>query len=243
MKQRKAIDRRPKCKNPDCKDRFVPFNNSANQKYCMKKDDCIRMQTELAVKQREKANSEEEKKRRAIENVRTQQTRIVVYSKKYKSELAVSCQKLARMIDYRFNFTCVDCGRAYGSQADGGHFNSKGSNITLFANLHNIHTQASNCNRNGMGGGRRLEYYRGLVARYGKWYADYVDTGLQKEYPLIKLSEQEIFDKLTIARRLIRTFDTFQFTDAIAAREQINQILGIYRKSVYSYRETNPNEQ
>lgn len=232
MKPRKPIDKRPKCRT--CRDRFVPLNGNLNQKHCLDKDACIQAHVERSKQLKEKS----QRKEKAIRRIQEQNVRVVVYAKKYKSEFNRECQKLARMIDHRFGFNCIDCDRNFGKQVDGGHFNSKGSNVTLAGNLHNIHSQRSECNQNGLGGGRRLEYYRGLVARYGQWYADYVDTGLQNEYPLIKLSEKEVFEKLTIVRRLIRTFDTFQFVDGIAAREQLNQIIGIYQKSVYSYRET-----
>ena len=232
MKPQKPIDKRPKCRT--CKDRFVPLNNNLNQKHCIEKDECVAAHVEHSKQLREKANRQQ----KAIAKVKDQKVRNEVYSGKYKNELAKACQMLARMIDHRFNFPCIDCEKSYGNQVDGGHFNSKGSNITIAYNLHNIHSQKSDCNQNGLGGGRRLEYYRGLVKRYGQWYADYVDTGLQNEYKLIKLSPQEVFEKLTLVRALIRTFDTFQFTDGIAAREQMNALIGIYKKSVYSYRET-----
>lgn len=239
MKPRKPIDKRPKCRTKTCRIRFVPLNGNVNQKHCMEKDECIQANVEHFKSLKKKADN----KQKAIDRVKDQDTRNVVYSKEYKKELAIACQKLARLIDHKFVFACIDCDRPYGKQADGGHFNSKGSNITLAYNLHNIHTQRSDCNRNGLGGGRRLEYYRGMVSRYGQWYADYVDTELQKEYRTIKLTDHEVFEKLTIVRRLIRQFDTFQFTDGIAAREQMNNLIGIYQKSVYSFRETNQSNE
>lgn len=231
MKPRKPIDKRPKCRK--CGDRFVPMNNNLNQKHCLKKDECIAAHVLLANQLREKTK----KQQKAIARIQDQKVRNEVYSKEYRKELAVSCQKLARMIDQKFGHLCIDCGKPYGNQTDGGHFHSRGSNASLSYNLHNIHSQTSKCNQ--FDGGRRLEYYRGLVARYGQWYADYVDSYMVQEYPVIKLSNGDVWDKLCTVKRLIRNFDVYIFTDGIHAREQMNTIIGIYTKSVYSFRETN----
>lgn len=200
----------------------------------MEKDACIAAHVNHA----KDLVSKKQKQEKKVQSMKDKKVEVVVYAKKYRQKLAKSCQKLARLIDARFGYRCIDCDRDFGAQADGGHFNSKGSNATLTYNLHNIHSQTSNCNRNGMGGGRRLEYYRGLVTRYGQDYADYVDTGLQKTYTRIGLTEMEVYEKMVIANKLIRDFDTFVFTDAIHARDQINTIIGIYKISVYSSCET-----
>lgn len=134
------------------------------------------------------------------------------------------------MIDLKFGYvTCIDCGNSYGEQQDGGHFKSVGSNSSLRYNLDNVHSQASNCNRNGMGGGKTLEYYRGLIARYGQSYADYVDSELQLKYPTIKLSEKEVYEKLTLVRSLVKNFNTFELTDSLQARTLFNNLIGIYK--------------
>lgn len=150
--------------------------------------------------------------------------------KENKKALNDEIQKLARMIDARYGHTtCIDCGRPFGNQIDGGHFHSKGSNPSIRLNLHNIHSQRSECNQNGLGGGRERGYMIGLEQRYGKEYAEMVDTEIVRKYPYIGLKEQDIADKLKLVRKLVREFETFQFKDAIHAREQLNQIIGIYK--------------
>ena len=131
-----------------------------------------------------------------------------LYPKKYKGLLDKECQKLARMIDNHFKFNCIDCDRPFGKQQDGGHFNAKGKNASLRWNLHNIHSQRSECNCNGLGGGRERQYYEGLIKRYGKEYAELVDIGLQVKYKYIGLKDNEISEKLAIVRKLIRDFKT-----------------------------------
>ena len=148
----------------------------------------------------------------------------------FKSDLQTEINSLARKIDLLFKYDCcIDCSKSYGNQQDAGHFNSVGSNPSIRYNLHNIHSQKSDCNRNGLGGGKRLEYYEGLQKRYSLEYADFVRYEIALEYKLIKLSNQEIFDKIPIVRKLNREFKTFKFNDPIEARSILNKIIGIYK--------------
>lgn len=208
----------PRCKC--CKDKFEP--KYFNQKFCMDKDECISAFTIWAKDHKDKAEQKDWNKRR-------KQMDIKVNPVKYKKKLQDNINKLARMVDERFKLdTCIDCGKPFGKQKDGGHFNSVGSNPTLRFNLHNIHTQKSDCNQNGLGGGRRLEYYRGLAERYNQEYADYVDTGLQIKYKYLGLSEQDIYDKYILTNKLIRDFNTFAMKDPRQGRELLNKLIGIY---------------
>jgi len=213
----------PRCKNPNCKKKFEP--RVFLQKHCMETNECLQMELDYKKAQSEKNKKKEwakEKKEKAP----------YLYPRKYKNVLAQEIQKLARMIDNVFYDTCIDCGKPYGKQQDGGHFNSKGKNMSIAWNLHNIHSQKSDCNRNGLGGGRERQYYDGLIARYGIVYAKYVDTGLQKEFQYIGLLDNEIAEKLAIVRKLIRDFDTYKLTSSIGARTMFNNIIGIYKTDI-----------
>lgn len=207
-----------RCK--ECKEKFEA--KYFNQKFCMDKDECIKAFSEWV-------KEEEEKKKKKEWDKEKREKAPILYPVKYKNKLQQEVNKLARKIDNYFKIkTCIDCDNPFGKQQDGGHFNSVGDNPSLRYNLHNIHSQKSDCNQNGIGGGRRLEYYRGLVERYGQKYADYVDTGLQIEYKLIKLSSKEVGEIYTLVRKLVRDFDSFSFTSPIAARTQLNLLIGIY---------------
>jgi len=200
----------PRCKN--CKEKFEA--TYFNEKYC-KKDECKSIEVnKLLKKVKEKKHKEwnKEKKDKAP----------YLYPKKYKGLLDKECQKLARMIDNHFKFNCIDCDRPFGKQQDGGHFNAKGKNASLRWNLHNIHSQRSECNCNGLGGGRERQYYDGLIKRYGKEYAQMVDIGLQVKYKYIGLKDNEISEKLAIVRKLIRDFKTYELKNGIQAREMFN---------------------
>ncbi len=216
MKKKKEL----KCKN--CKEKHTPYNSLDN--WC-KKIDCQTAKAMYLLDQKNKKQKKEwakEKKEKAP----------YLYPRKYKNVLAQEIQKLARMIDNVFYDTCIDCGKPYGKQQDGGHFNSKGKNMSIAWNLHNIHSQKSDCNRNGLGGGRERQYYDGLIARYGIVYAKYVDIGLQKEFQYIGLLDNEIAEKLAIVRKLIRDFDTFKLSSSISARCMFNTLIGIYKTDI-----------
>ena len=157
--------------------------------------------------------------------------------KKWYATLQSEINKLARMIDIKFGYDgCIDCGKPFtqGRDRDGGHFKSRGHNPSLRYNLHNIHSQKSSCNSNGLGGGKTLGYYRGLQQRYGDHYAEYIDKQLQITYHYIGVRPNEIRDYLKIVRQIIRNFDTFQWSDSIVARDQCNTMIGIYHEQYAS---------
>lgn len=204
-----------KCKF--CGERFE-LKFSTFEKYCQKIDCKTAMAMENLQKLKNKPTKTVERKAKSE-----------AYKPEFKQKLQNEINKLSKMIDNRFGFySCIDCDKPFGKQIDAGHFHSIGSNQTLRYNLHNIHSQKSDCNQNGIGGGKQLGYLRGLQKRYGNEYADLIEYGLQNNHKLIKLSSIEMNEKAIIVRKLIRDFDTFTFENAIQARDQMNKIIGIY---------------
>tara|TARA_R110001632_G_scaffold4295_4_gene18219 strand:+ start:332 stop:1075 length:744 start_codon:yes stop_codon:yes gene_type:complete len=159
----------------------------------------------------------------------------LLHSNRYRGYLQDEINKLSRMIDILFGHdTCIDCNKPF-TQAmdrDAGHFKSKGHNLSLRYNLHNVHSQKSSCNSNGLGGGKSLGYYRGLVSRYGENYAEFVDKGMQIRYHYLGLKNSEIPEKLKIVRGIIKNFETFDFVDSIQARQICNKIIGLYTEDL-----------
>lgn len=152
-----------------------------------------------------------------------------VYPQKFRKTLNTEIQKLSRMIDKKYGvISCIDCSKPLPTKHDGGHFHTKGSNASIAWNLHNIHSQRSECNMPDIGGGRRLEYYDGLVSRYSQKYADYVRYDIIRLYPSINVSNKEVAEKINLVRKLTRNLHTYSFKNPIDAREQMNQIIGIY---------------
>lgn len=206
----------PKCKC--CKERFTP-RNSTLQKYCMDNAECIKAFLEDTKQKRLKAMSKEWK-----EHVK--KISPTIYARENKQDLRREINKLARLIDLKFDYTtCIDCGKPYGKQQDAAHYHSRGANSTLSLHLDNIHSAASHCNR--FSDKHKPNYTKGLEARYGKDYLDHVEA-LPVAHPKIKLSEVEIAEKVKTVRKLLRDFSTFQFTDALQARSQLNKLIGIY---------------
>jgi len=206
-----------KCKA--CNTTFIP--KYFNQKFCVDNDECLKAFSDYAKITKEKTERKEWSKRK-------KKMDIEVNNPKYKKFLQDEINKLARMIDNYFEFKCIDCGKDYGKQQDGGHFKSVGSNASLRYNLHNIHSQKSDCNQNGLGGGRERQYFQGLIDRYGLKYAEMVDVELQQKYKYIGLKANEYPDKIKIVRDLIKNFDTYSFETSDKARELLNKLIGIY---------------
>ena len=214
----------PRCKN--CKEKYEKKypNQFGKFNFCLLKDECIQAFTDAQKQERVK---QAQKKKRELAPV--------LHETRYKHYLDAEIQKLARLIDAKFNHTtCIDCNKPFGKQIDGGHRHSKGANPSIRWNLHNIHSQKSDCNQNGIGGGKELGYHEGLIDRYSKSYADFIRYDLVREYPYIGIKGQEIADKLKIVRKLVRDFDTFDFKNSIQARNQLNQIIGIYTKTQFN---------
>lgn len=143
------------------------------------------------------------------------------------TDLQDQINKLARLIDERFKYTkCIDCNKEMQKRVAGAHFHDVGSNRHIRFNLHNIHTSSFQCNN--FSSKHKVGYKTGLEQRYGKDYLDFVEN-LQTQHRDVKLAPFEISEKLALVRKIIRTFDTFQFENSVSARTQLNNIIGIYK--------------
>jgi hypothetical protein len=208
----------PRCKS--CNAKFTP--KYFNQKFCVENDECLKALSDYAKDQ-------EYKRLKKDFLPRKKEMDIVANPTKYKKFLQDEINKLARMIDNSFDLKCIDCGKDYGPQQDGGHFNSVGKNASLRFNLHNIHSQKSDCNQNGLGAGRERQYYQGLIDRYGIEYAEMVDVGLQQKFTYIGLKNEDYPEKTKIVRAIIKNFGTYRFEGPKEAREICNKLIGIYK--------------
>lgn len=207
----------PRCLN--CKDKFIA--KTFLQKFCMQKDECVDAFTVWAKEKREKENKKIWNKNKAI-------IRVNSHSKENKHQLQVNINKLSRMIDEKFGFEiCIDCEKTFGKQTDACHYHGVGSNESLRYNLDNLHSGRSDCNQ--YSATHKQGYVLGLVKRHGNDYCNYVTNELPLKFKEIRLTNQDIVDKLAIVRKIIRDFDTFVFNDAIHARSILNEIIGIYK--------------
>jgi ribosome-binding protein aMBF1 (putative translation factor) len=212
------------CKNKKCnKGNFgkrCKFDPNGTQVYCC--TDCL-----LEDMQTERYKKEVSVKIKKEANEQTKRIKVVVYERENKKYLQNEINKLARMIDARFEYdTCICCHRGFGAQTDGAHYHSVGSNHTLRYNLHQIHSASSYCND--FSNTHISGYKDGLERRYGKEYQVYVVNELPLLYKGVHLSAQEIADKLVIVRKAIREFSKMKFSNSIQAREELNKLIGIY---------------
>lgn len=200
----------PRCKNPNCKDKFIA--KYFLQKHCMEKEECIKLEIEM--------------KKATIWKEKRKEWKVNTHSKEHRKYLQDEINKLARMIDAKFYNDCIDCGKPYGdNKIDACHLISRKKNSSLKWNLHNLHGGHSQCNV--FNENHESAYKEGLKKRYGIEYLEMVEN-LPVQYREIKLSNQEVHDKLTIVRKLNRDIDTYKFENAIAARNLMNQLIGIY---------------
>jgi Bacteriophage Lambda NinG protein len=168
-----------------------------------------------------------EAERKAKEDKR--KAKINAHESDYKTALQNEINKLSKLIDFKFGLTdCIDCGKFLNKethQIDACHFISRKKNSTLKYNLLILHSGHNHCNtRNET---HESSYKIGLEKRYGKEILEEIE-GLSLKYPIIKLTAFEAVEKLKLVRKIIRTFDTFQFENSLAARKQLNLLIGIY---------------
>lgn len=176
-----------------------------------------------------KVSQIERKKKEAAKKEETRQKKIdLMSSDKYRSEILQPIfNEIARLIDYQC--PCIATGLYDGKMA-GGHYHSVGSNRTTALNLHNIHIQSFHSN-GPSGGGDNIRYRNGIIRTYGQEYMDKIES-LSKT-PSIHLSKADMIEIKKIASeiRLELKSDLKYRTpeERIALREEINQLIGIYK--------------
>lgn len=215
-----------RCKN--CKTKFEP--KSFLEKYCSNKECQVEKNTQMALKNLAKYKKEKKERKKEMSKG--------LYINEDKAQLQKLINKLARMIDSHFGLNdCIDCGKPLKNLANGGHFISVHSNSSLRYNLHNIHSQRADCNQNGLGGGKQLQYLRGIEKRYSIEYGEYLEYTQKTDYPTIHLTSVEIKEKKKIVNRIIREFENYTFDNPIQARQMLNLEIGIYTKELLIHKQ------
>jgi len=172
-----------------------------------------------------KATKDVKKEKDKAWNKEKKVLKIDTHSKEHRAAFQREINKLCRMIDAKFYTTCIDCGKEFGKQVDGAHFHSRGAHSSIRWNLHNIHSAKSDCNQ--FSDTHKEGYRDGIIERYGVEYMEWIDS-LPLKYKSVKLSNKEVYDKLALVRKIIRTFDTYNLIDPISGREIFNKLIGIY---------------
>lgn len=142
----------------------------------------------------------------------------------YYNDLQKEINSLVRAID--FGNKCISSGSKNG-KINAGHYYSVGSNNTLRFNLHNIFIQSEHSNTYLHGD---IHNYRiGLKNTFGDDYLNFIES-LPIIHKEIKLTVDEIKDKIKIVRALIKSHDKVVLSsiDRIKYRNKYNRIIGIY---------------
>ena len=206
----------PRCKY--CKTKFEA--KYFNQKYCLKNDACIKSFTESVKEQREKlTNKAWRKEKKELRSKLETKTDI---EKKLEKEI----NSIVRLIDKNHN--CISSGRPLGKNYDAGHFYSVGSNPQIRFHLFNIFAQSVHDNRDKSG--NPLEYMSRLKELFGSEMQEYCLA--LKGLPSLHLSQEELKDKIVIAKSIIKWLKLqdriYTHKERIELRDQFNSKLGIY---------------
>lgn len=213
-----------RCKN--CREKGVPRNNSSIGFYC-DKPECSEAKIakalekgRAALKKQVKETNKEQRawRKEAIEKLKTLSD--------WKNDLQADINLIARLIDK--GQPCIATGKYEGKMA-GGHFIAVGANQTIRFNLLNIHIQSFHSNS--WKGGDNHRYREGVKKVYGQAVLDEMEA-LQST-PVIKLTVDEIREKISIAKQIVKELkaadETYTPQERIELRKKINERLGIYK--------------
>lgn len=199
-----------KCLN--CKEKFIPVNQTNT--VCSPKC-AIEYSKEMQKKKVEK----EWKKEKAVLKEKTKTL------SDWKKDLQKEINTIVREIDK--GHPCIATGTMEGKR-NSGHYISIGSNDTLRFHLENIWNQSEQSNT--WKSGDTLRYQEGIVKLYGKEYLDRLNA--LKSISPIKLTSEEISDKISVARGIIKWLKLqnriFTTDERLELRIRFNKELGIY---------------
>lgn len=150
-----------------CKAEFMP--SRMGQKVCG-----IECAKAIAVKKREKVEKVADKAKR--ESLKT------LSDWRKEAQTAVNAYVRVRDADK----PCISCGRHHQGQYHAGHYLSRGAHPELSLDERNIHKQCSVCNNHLSG--NQIEYRKGLIARYGIEYVEWLEGPHQPK----KYSREEL---------------------------------------------------
>jgi hypothetical protein len=151
----------------------------------------------------------------------------------YESDLQTEINAIIRIIDK--GQYCISH-QGPGKKINAGHYHSVGANNSIRFNLLNIWLQCESCN--GYKSSNRSGYDVGLVAIFGQDHWLYINQGIVRDYPIIKMSIPELIEKTKLARsiknRLLANPPLIMSDeDRWRIREEINEEIGIYHKSQF----------
>lgn len=143
----------------------------------------------------------------------------------WKKDLQVEINTIVRLIDK--GHPCISSNSLNGKM-NAGHYVGVKAHDSIRYNLHNIHIQSEYSNS--YLSGDTLRYQDGLRKVYGNDYFERVES--LRATPLIKLSINDIIEKIAICRAIVRELKkvdlTYPTKIRIELRESLNKRIGIY---------------
>jgi hypothetical protein len=145
----------------------------------------------------------------------------------YAKDLQKEVNTIVRLIDK--GTQCISTLKTLNDKYDAGHFYSVGGNPALRFHLDNIHAQSVYANQ--YLSGDQMNYLNGLREVYGLEYKEYV-ISLKARYTVLKLTIEEMKDKITISRGIVKWLKlqdrSYSDKKRIELRKEYNLKLGIY---------------
>lgn len=207
----------PKCQYHKTKFEAKYFN----QKFCLSDDECIKAFNESVkiAKEKQKAKQWQKEKKAIKEKLMTKSD--------YEKLLQKEINTIVRLIDK--GFICISTQKPLNEKYDAGHFFSCGSNPSIRFNLLNIYAQSVYANQ--YLSGDQINFINGIKENYGSGLKSIV-LRLKKDYPIIKLTQDELKEKTLIARSIVKHLKienkTYNSIERIELRKKFNKMIGIY---------------
>lgn len=211
------MNRLPKCKYH--KEKFIP--KYPFQKFCLSDNECIKAFNEFVKAEKEKQRVKQWQKEKKVikESLKTKRD--------YEKELQIQINTIVRLID-KGSF-CHSTKKPLNDKFDAGHVFSVGGNPTIRFNLFNIYAQSVYANQ--YLSGDQINFLAVLSDVYGIEHKEYVLT-LKRLYNLIKLTQEDLKEKIKIARQIVKELQNADLTYSakvrLELRKKYNERLGIY---------------
>lgn len=210
-----------KCKN--CGNPFIPKYSSL-EKYCWEWDCRIKDAREKVAKKKQA------EKKQADKIWKIKKAELTDNTTNWQARLQVEINKIVRLIDK--GLPCL--ARKKGGKMHAGHVFSRGSNIPIRYNLHNIHRQNAQSNHFQNDDGLLRE---GLVDEYGQEYMNFISE--LRRTPVLKYKDFEYEEFTKNAREIVKDLAKrdlkYSLEDRIKLRNEINIQMEIYPKEFCSF--------
>lgn len=205
-----------------CGNKFVPKYSSL-EKYCSNID--CKVKWALSVVSIKKQKEEKEIKQSWNKEKLILKDKLKTLSDWHK-ELQKEINSIIREIDK--SHPCISSQRPLGKSYDAGHLFGRQSNPHIRYHLFNIFAQSVHDNQ--WKSGNPLDFVEGIEFTFGKDIKDYCLS--LKGLPDLKLSIEEIKEKIPIARGIVKWLKLqdrkFTTSERIELRMKFNHEIGIY---------------